>query len=742
MKDFWRKSAVSFLIIIPVFILDTLTPRGFGIWILYMIPISMHTYKTSDRAHTYIISSAITVLIWSGYYIKAPGTIAPQLALTNRVFITLALWIITYVQIQRSGAHKELLKSEEELRKSEERFRIAQEVSPDGFVTFIPKLDAAGQVVDFIFTFENEAAARMNGTRPKEVIGHGMLELFPGQKDTQFFRTYKEVYETKKTVEFIDHYRGETFTDDIWFRVVAVPTSEGIAINAQNITEQKISEEALRESQKKLIEAQRIAHIGSYILNYKNNTIEYSEELYRIFGWDPLTKTVTYDDVMNSIHPDDFEVLTETIRKSVEEKTSIEMDYRIVTGNGEIKYLHTRRNPVFDSNGNLIGAFGTSIDITQRKLQELRLEEANRKFQESEARLLEAQKLARLGNYSIDFKNGGKMEWSDEMYNIWELDRSKPLPGVDEVWKNVHPDDLDELKRVLYSQLPGGERVETVFRILFPGGRVKYVHLITKVTFDDIGNLLRREGIEMDITERKMAQIELERTLRQLARSNRELEQFAYIASHDLQEPLRMVSSYLGMLEKKYGHRLDEKAKGFINFAVDGSKRMSRLIKDLLTYSRVTTQAKEFTDVDLNEILGDVTHDLQVLIKEKGAGIHSEKLPVIKADPVQIHQLLQNIIGNAIKFRGERTPEINLRAEAAESGWLFSVEDNGIGIDPQFFDRIFQIFQRLHEQAKYPGTGIGLALCKKIVERHGGRIWVESQQGRGSTFYFTLPNHL
>ncbi|MGE5430600.1 MAG: ATP-binding protein [Syntrophomonadaceae bacterium] len=606
LENFWQRTAFSFLVIAFIFIFDALTPRGFATWILYMVPISIVPYKTIAKTRIYVISSVITVLIWSGFFIKSPGTIAPQIALTNRAFITLVLWIITYVQIQRSITHKNLLKSEDEFRKSGERFRVAQEVSPDGFVTFVPKLDAQGRVADFIFTFENEAAAKINGTKPDEVIGRGLIELFPGQKYTQFFRAYKEVYETKKTVEFIDHYKGDTFKNDTWFRVVAVPTSEGIAINAQNITEQKKSEEALIESQGKLIEAQN---------------------------------------------------------------------------------------------------------------------------------------LARLGNYSIDFTNGGKMQWSDEMYNIWELDKNKPLPTVEEVWKRVHPDDLEELKKVLYSQLPGGEKVETVFRILFPGGRVKYVHIITKVAFDDNGSLMRREGIEMDITERKKAQIELERTLEKLERSNKELEQFAYIASHDLQEPLRMVSSYMGMLEKKYSQGLDEKAKDFIYYAVDGARRMSNLIKDLLAYSRVTTRAKEFTDTDLNKTFSDVTHDLQVLIKEKGAKINSAKLPVVKADPVQMHQLLQNIIGNALKFQNESAPEVTIGAEEIKNVWLFSVKDNGIGIDPQFFDRIFQVFQRLHEQDKYPGTGIGLALCKKIVERHSGKIWVKSEQGKGSTFYFTLPDH-
>lgn len=397
-------------------------------------------------------------------------------------------------------------------------------------------------------------------------------------------------------------------------------------------------------------------------------------------------------------------------------------------GEGVEKWL---RMVIIPSEGEIAAI---SQDITENK----KSEEALR---ESRLRLLDAQKLARIGYYSIDFKNGGKMEWSDEMYKIWEIDKNARFPTVEEVWKLVHPDDYEELNRVLTNKSADSEKVETEFRIIFPDSRIKYVQIITRVSFDEKGNLARREGIEMDITERKNAQIDLENTLQKLERSNQELQQFAYIASHDLQEPLRMVSSYMALLERKYSNELDDKAKEFIHYAVDGSRRMTNLIRDLLAYSRLSTQAKEFQQTDLNEVYNNVTRDLQILIKETGARVDSAKLPVIKADATQLHQLLLNLISNAIKFHGENPPLVSIRAKAIRNSWLFSVKDNGIGIDPQYFDRIFQVFQRLHEQGKYPGTGIGLAVCKKIVERHGGRIWAESEADNGTTFYFTLPDN-
>jgi PAS domain S-box-containing protein len=239
--------------------------------------------------------------------------------------------------------------------------------------------------------------------------------------------------------------------------------------------------------------------------------------------------------------------------------------------------------------------------------------------------------------------------------------------------------------------------------------------------------------------KRHRAEQQLEARAAELVRSNTELEQFAYVASHDLQEPLRMVASYTQLLARRYKGRLDPDADQFIQFAVEGVTRMKRLIGDLLAYSRVGTRGKELAPTPLAKVMNNVLVSLGPIIEETGAEVTVEPLPAVLGDETQLEQLFQNLLGNALKFKGGSPPRVVVSAEAMDRKWVFSVRDNGIGIDPQYFQRIFVIFQRLHGKDEYPGTGIGLAICKKIVERHGGRIWVESVPGEGATFYFTLP---
>jgi PAS domain S-box-containing protein len=303
-------------------------------------------------------------------------------------------------------------------------------------------------------------------------------------------------------------------------------------------------------------------------------------------------------------------------------------------------------------------------------------------------------------------------------------------------------DDREPLRQLLDRHMPGDSTVSGEFRGLRRDGTAVPVQVVVqsavvagmsghKVTGLYVRDFAEREKLVDALASRGAA----------LARSNRELEQFAYIASHDLQEPLRMVGSYTQLLEQRYGSLLDEDGREFLRFAREGATRMRELIDALLSYSRIDTRAQAFRPVSMDQVLDLTLTNLRASIEAANATVERTALPQVDGDPVQLGQVLQNLIGNAIKFRGPSPPHIWVSAERKGAVWQFSVKDDGIGIAPEYQDRIFIIFQRLHSREEYPGTGIGLAVCKKVVERHGGKLWVESTgtPGQGSAFYFTVP---
>ncbi len=308
----------------------------------------------------------------------------------------------------------------------------------------------------------------------------------------------------------------------------------------------------------------------------------------------------------------------------------------------------------------------------------------------------------------------------------------------------LHPDDKEKTLAAVRKMIEDGSKLTIENRCLCKDGTFRWLAW-KAVPVDKM-----RYASARDITEQKEAaeqikkmntelESRVQRRTAELKRSNEELQQFAYVASHDLQEPLRMVASYMQLLERKYKGQLDEKADMYIGFAVDGASRMKALINDLLNFSRVDSKAKDLAPTDFNEMLEVVRQNLKQAIEENKAKIiMTDIMPVIPADSSQMIQIFQNLISNAIKFKGVVTPEITISAEQQPTHWLFKIKDNGIGIEKEYWDRIFVIFQRLNNREEYPGTGIGLAICKKIVERHGGQIWLESEAGKGTTFFFSI----
>jgi PAS domain S-box-containing protein len=373
-----------------------------------------------------------------------------------------------------------------------------------------------------------------------------------------------------------------------------------------------------------------------------------------------------------------------------------------------------------------------SSDIT-------RLKQAEEALRRSEEQLRVATLAAEIGVWS--WRAG--MEFATVSAN-WKLLFGMALDAEVkfQTWHDaIHPEDRDPAMREFTSINQVHPEFSMEYRVILPDGSMRWVADRGRAIYDAGGHATEIAGITIDITKRKSAEEDLLRTSRELERSNKDLESFAYIASHDLQEPLRTITGFLQLLEHRIGNQLDEKTKQYIQYAVDGSKRMHQMITDLLSYSRVNMQALSPKTLNLRDALEHALSSTRKSIEDSGASIVIEDLPSVRADASQMLQVFQNLLGNAIKFRSERPLKIQIGARKEQQSWVLWVKDNGIGLDPKQSDRIFQVFQRLHSRQKYAGSGIGLSICKKIIERHGGSIWVESTPNVGSTFFFTLPSN-
>ncbi len=427
------------------------------------------------------------------------------------------------------------------------------------------------------------------------------------------------------------------------------------------------------------------------------------------------------------VHPEDQPATLTVTAALAQGQLITSFENRYQCKDGSYRWLHW--NAASAPEEGLI--YAIAHDITERHAAEQQIRAINERFQL-------ATRSAGMGIWDWDIQQD-RLVWDERIFALFGV--AEPA-GVDahDIWvQRTHPEDRARIHAAIEQTLRDGTELDDQFRVLWPDGSVRYIKSNAMVLRDDKGAPQRMIGTNFDITARTEAQIKLAQRSQDLARSNDELERFAYVASHDLQEPLRMVTSYMQLIARRYRGQLDADADVFIDFAVDGANRMKALINDLLTYSRVGTRGKPLAPTDCEEALAYALANLQIAIAETDATVTHDPLPTVLADEHQLVQLLQNLIGNGLKFHGATPPRIHISAYLTEQMWTFAVSDNGIGVEPEYFERIFIVFQRLHAKDEYPGTGIGLAVCKKIVERHNGRIWVESTPGAGSTFYFTLP---
>jgi PAS domain S-box-containing protein len=614
-------------------------------------------------------------------------------------------------------------KVEEILRESEEKFRIAFMTSPDSI--------NINRVSDGMFVDINEGFTKTTGFTADDVKNRTSVEIDLWAKPEDRERLVAGLSE-KGYVENLEavfrRKNGTQLTGLMSASIIVMNGEREILSITRDITERKRTEQGLEENEEKF----RVAFMTSpdaVIISRMSDglIVELNDGFTRLTGY-------TVDEARGRTN-NEFGVFAdpagrERLMEEVKTKgfaDNFEVEYCDRTGGIHTGLLSAR--VIFMNNEPHL--LSITRDITDRKTAERQIKESEEKF-----RMISEQSL--LG---IAIIQDGRFKYANKAYadiNGFTLEEIYRWTQED-YGKIIHPDDavfvVDQVRRK-QSDEPGAV-LNYQFRIITGPGNIKWIDLYGKtVNFDGKpADFIT----QVDITATREAQEKLNRTVDELARSNAELEKFAYVASHDLQEPLRMVSNYVQLLRRRYSGRLDSDADEFIGFAVEGAARMRELIKDLLDYSRIEHAERDFDEINMNEALDDALKLLSGQINESRAKIKHSELPVVRGEKTMLSQLLQNLISNSIKFtKAGFAPRIEVTAKMNGNEWLFRVKDNGIGISPMYFDKIFVIFQRLHTRDEYEGTGIGLAICKKIIERHGGRIWVESNPGEGASFYFTL----
>ena len=646
--------------------------------------------------------------------------------------------------VQDVTEHREM---EKELRKSEERYRLLAENSND--YIWLVQLPSGKPI------YISPSAKRILGYSPEEMLAMKPDDSHTPESAARVRHHLEEIMaslaagehpeELTMEVEHI-HKNGYIVPMESNIRFVYDQSGAPVGIQGANrdITARKRAEEEIRSVRDRLSEAMELGGLVDFEVDIENREFIFNDPFYAFLGTTAEAEggyRMPVDVYLSRFVPvDDMSEIRRRLNDlegKVSDDVLIAHESGVIRKNGEVRHVLVSAGRVArDSEGRTMARHSTMLDITTRKL----MEEALQKSEE---------------HYRLLAENNNDVIWVVEIpsyRNVYVSPSVERLLGyTTEEAMNIRPDEMVTPASVIMIKSKLGETMSAAlrgepddsFRLemeqVHKDGTTIWVESNIRIIYDQSGAVVGLQGVNRDIRERKQAEAALAKRTEELARSNAELEQFAYIASHDLQEPLRMISSYTGLLEKRYAAQFDDEAKEFMTFIVEGAARMKQLIVDLLTYSRAGTRKKAPTLTDSREVLNNVLMNLKMTIEDHNAEISSGTLPTIMVDPVQLGQLLQNLIGNAIKFHGQEPPCIHISSEERGNEWLFSVNDNGIGIEPQYFHRIFMIFQRLHRRKDYEGTGIGLAVCKKIVENFGGQIWVESEPGKGSTFFFTVP---
>jgi len=494
-----------------------------------------------------------------------------------------------------------------------------------------------------------------------------------------------------------------------------------IYATAKNITEEKKLRELNRE-------ARNLAKIGSWEVNLKDKSVYWSDEVHKMHETDPKSFAPDFEEAIQFYRDDFHELVKLNITRCISTGEQSDFEAVLITAKKKEIWVRAIGNAEF-INGKCKRIYGSFQDINDQKVSEIRLQSLANNIPGVVLQYL----LYPDGTDTIKYITKGSQE-------VWGFSADEVMQNIQLVWDRIaEGGEMEKLKKSIVDCVSAGTKWTARWKYVMPNGEIR-THLgCASPSYLADGTILF-DTVILDITKEAANEVLLEQYTYELERSNEELEQFAFVASHDLQEPLRMITSFMELLERKYGEQLDEKAHQYIHFATDGAKRMKQIILDLLDYSRANKSVEGQEEVDMNELVTEFKQLRRKIIAEKSVSIKCKNLPVLHTYKVAIMQILNCLLDNSLKYTESGTsPKVEIKAVENEKEWEFSIKDNGIGIEPQFYEKIFIIFQRLHNNATYSGTGIGLSIAKKHVEFLGGRIWVESVPKKGSVFYFVIP---
>ncbi|MCA9837543.1 MAG: PAS domain S-box protein [Trueperaceae bacterium] len=611
----------------------------------------------------------------------------------------------------------------------EGQFERLLEAAPDAMVI----VDASGMIIQV-----NAQTEKVFGYKRQELLGKSVELLIPQRYQEDHLQHRSEYLKSPRAQLMAEgrelygrHRNGHEFCVEISLSPLETKQGTLVLSAIRDISERKKAEQQLRESQQLVQSAFHHAPIGKALIGRDGGWLEVNEAICKIVGYSKEELlNLTFQDIT---HPDDLDSDLSYVQELLERKRdSYRMEKRYFRKDGEIVWVQLSVAVVLGENGQVDYFISQIQDITEQKRAQLQLHE-------SEARFRSAFDNAGAGMALVGLE-GHYLEVNEALCKMLGYSEEELLAKR---FQDITPES-DRLAEEPHLSSMATNTMQTFQRekqFIRKDGKRIWVLLSVSNVYDISGKVAYFVNQIQDISTLKRTTQDLQAHTKKLERSNRDLQDFAYVASHDLQEPLRMVSSYVQLLERRYSNKLDQDAKDFIAFAVDGAQRMQRLINDLLAFSRVGTHGKAFELVSLEACLEDAKKNLRLLIGETACQINSETLPELWLDYSQMVLLFQNLIANAIKFRSDASPIIDISQKDLQTDWLISIRDNGIGIEAKYLEDIFTLFRRLHTRDVYEGTGIGLAVCRRIVERHGGKLWAESEPGKGSSFHISLPKH-